>query len=193
MRLKIWYPLKVTHIVQGFGENKLPLYKELGLEGHTGLDMTCGDGELVHAAHEGRVVYAGEDGSTGYIVVLRSNESFQDYNGVYYFWKTIYAHLKKNIPTKVGTQVKVGDVIGYADNTGFSTGTHLHFSLKPQWEGEEDWKLENAFQDNGYRGAVDPIPYFVGQSAYAARAIPIISTLIELYKQLIEKLKKADS
>ena len=57
--------------------------------------------------------------------------------------KTIYWHLIKEIPVKVGQKVQAGDVVGYADNTGFSTGDHLHFGLKPQEKGENDWTWVN--------------------------------------------------
>ena len=56
--------------------------------------------------------------------------------------------------------------MGTADNTGCSTGAHLHFGLKPIAQGENDWTWTNSEQTNGYFGAIDPAPYFVGISAY---------------------------
>ncbi|PIU42924.1 MAG: hypothetical protein COS98_00345, partial [Parcubacteria group bacterium CG07_land_8_20_14_0_80_35_11] len=41
---------------------------------------------------------------------------------------TRYAHLKSFI-VKNGKEVNQGEKIGYSDNTGASTGTHLHFAL----------------------------------------------------------------
>jgi hypothetical protein len=35
--------------------------------------------------------------------------------------------------------------------------------LKPVYQGEQPWQWDNVEQENGYRGAVDPAPYFVGQ------------------------------
>ncbi len=40
---------------------------------------------------------------------------------------TLYAHMKGFAVT--GGYVKKGQVIGYQGNTGFSTGSHLHFSV----------------------------------------------------------------
>ncbi len=59
-----------------------------------------------------------------------------------------------------GTQVKIGDLVGYADSTGASTGDHLHFGLKPVAVGEAQNTWYNIEQNNGYMGAINPFPYF---------------------------------
>ena len=41
----------------------------------------------------------------------------------------IYGHLSE-FTVKNGQYVKVGDLIGYSGNTGFTTGAHLHFGVK---------------------------------------------------------------
>lgn len=41
----------------------------------------------------------------------------------------IYGHLSK-FSVKEGQQVHAGDLIGYSGNSGFSTGSHLHFGIK---------------------------------------------------------------
>ncbi|KPV53506.1 hypothetical protein SE17_09295 [Kouleothrix aurantiaca] len=49
---------------------------------------------------------------------------------------TIYGHMIKKPPVKVGQVVDVGDLIGYMGSTfdrsggGYSTGVHLHFTVK---------------------------------------------------------------
>lgn len=41
-----------------------------------------------------------------------------------------YVHLSpKNPVVHIGQRVRVGDVIGYSGNTGFTTGPHLHFEV----------------------------------------------------------------
>ncbi|MFQ5532877.1 MAG: M23 family metallopeptidase, partial [Candidatus Methylomirabilales bacterium] len=42
--------------------------------------------------------------------------------------KTFYGHNKKNA-VKKGVRVKRGQVIGYVGNSGYSTGSHLHYEV----------------------------------------------------------------
>lgn len=67
---------------------------------------------------------------------------------------------KSPIEGHSGIQIKRGDLLGYADNTGLSTGDHLHFGLKPVLSANEapfTWTTVNP--NNGYLGAIDPTPY----------------------------------
>lgn len=161
MKLQLLYPLKDVVFTQQFGQNNLSLYNQLGMLGHNGIDMRAPDGTLVLASHNGRVTYAGYDGSGGLTIVIRTEEQY-DYKDGQSFFKTIYCHLKKDTLLVTGGQtVKAGQVIAQADNTGASTGSHLHFGLKPIYKNEEDWTWFNADQNNGYFGAIDPQPYFV--------------------------------
>lgn len=167
MKLTLYYPMKPYRPGGKFGvcpPGKVCEYYRnvLGLKGHNGIDVPCDTGTPVYASHDGTVTFAGEDGSAGMGVVIRTHEKFDYEKGQAYF-KTIYWHLKKDgIKVKAGQKVKAGDLIALANNTGFSTGSHLHFGLKPVYKGEKDWEWWNAEQDNGYKGAIDPDPYFVG-------------------------------
>lgn len=151
-------PLFVT---QGFGENSIPLYKELGMKGHNGWDCFANDGDEILATHDGVVTFAGDDGSAGLGVVIRTTEQFEDVNGRLSYWKSLYWHLQRgSIIVHADQAVKKGQVIARADNTGLSTGTHLHFGIKPVEQGEQDWQWGNLEVKNGYNGAVDPKPYY---------------------------------
>lgn len=162
MKLQLLYPLKDVLFTQQFGQNNLDLYTKLGMKGHNGIDMRAPDATLVLASHNGRVTYAGYDGSGGLTIVIRTEDQY-DYNGGQSYFKTIYCHLKKDTLLVTGGQtVKAGQAIAQADNTGASTGSHLHFGLKPIYRSdEEDWTWYNLDQNNGYFGAIDPQPYFV--------------------------------
>lgn len=184
MKLKLFYPTKQWSVFQKFGEchpSVCAIYRGLGLNGHNGIDAFAKHGQIVRAAHDGTVTFAGEDDSAGYGVVVRTNEKFE-YNTTTAYYKTIYWHLQKDgIQVKAGQKVKTGDVLGLADNTGLSTGDHLHFGLKPVYKGETDWQWTNAEQNNGYKGAIDPEPFFTGTHAEDAYIIPKASDQIALF------------
>ena len=196
MKLKLFYPLKPWRVNQPFG-NVSPMYTNLGLKGHNGLDLYAVDSQPIRAAHDGIVTFCGEDGSGGLGVVIRTTETFDYYSPKTgklqpSFFKTIYWHLKPNTFKVKATQVvKTGDILALADNTGISTGTHLHFGCKPVYKGEKDWEWWNAEQDNGYRGSIDPMPFFSG--IYAEQVVKyrgLQVSIISILEKLIELIKK---
>lgn len=182
-KFELYFPIKPWKVTQVFGVNG-KYYQDNGIDikGHNGIDLRAYHGQNVYASHDGEVTYAGVDSNEGYGVVIRTTEPV-DYEGKLVYMKTIYWHLIKIIPVKVGQKVKAGDIIGYADNTGFSTGDHLHFALKPQGKGENDWTWYNTEQNNGYKGAIDPTPFFNGKYAVDVR-IGILRQLLELAQRL---------
>ncbi len=132
-------------ISQRFGENLLN-YSQFGLEGHSGIDIPLKDRTEIYASHDGIITFTGLDSAGGIGVDLWNKEGK---------FKTRYWHLRAYKP-KVGELLKAGDLIGWGDSTGFSTGHHLHFALK-----RTDVNNNTINHDNGYFGAIDPEPYFV--------------------------------
>lgn len=183
-KFELFYPVKPWVVTQGFGGN-VELYGQFGIDGHNGLDIAATHGQPVFAAHDGIVTYAGMDSNEGVGVVLRTEEQFDYGEGVAYM-KSIYWHLINNIVVRVGQKVKAGDLLGYADNTGFSSGDHLHFAVKPIAQGENEWIWYNVRQKNGYNGAVDPTPFFNGY--YAQDAQQVISALEQQIKLLMMQI-----
>lgn len=156
----MFYPVKPLVVNQPFGTHP-EIYAQFGLMGHNGLDLESVHGQPVYAAHDG-VCHPEIDANQGNGVVLRTLVPY-DYQGLPTFFKTIYWHLiKADAVVKEGQHVQAGQLIGYADSTGFSTGDHLHFGLKPQQWDENNWIWYNTDQKNGYLGAIDPTPYWNG-------------------------------
>jgi len=187
MKLELFYPVKPYKLIQSFGLNP-DYYKFLGIIGHNGEDLVASRNQIVRAAHDGLITFTGQDGSGGWGVVIRTEDERDDFQGIKSYWKTIYWHLLPNIPIKAGQKVKVGDVIGYADSTGFSTNDHLHFGLKPIAQGEADWQWENIYQNNGFKGAVNPYNYWNKYYAEdAQRVLAIYQNIIQLLKNFLFK------
>lgn len=112
-------------------------YKEWGIKGHHGIDFKLPLGTKVVATDSGKVVQAGNNNDFGTSVTLE------------HAWgSSIYAHLKE-VRVSPGQKIKIGQVIGLSGQSGFTTGAHLHFGIKP---------LVVNF-DNGYLGFISPEPY----------------------------------
>lgn len=159
MKFKLYPPLKEMFVTQKFGENTISYYKDIGMLGHNGIDYRAPDSTPIYASHDGRVTFAGYDGSGGLGIIIRTNTEVELLDGTSNI-KTIYWHLKKDSLKVTGSQQVVkGQLLGLADNTGMSTGSHLHFGMKKIAQGENDWDWYNTEQKNGYFGAIDPQPY----------------------------------
>jgi len=110
----IW-PIK-GEITSGFGWRTSPIWG--GKEFHEGIDIAVNTGTPVKAAADGEIIYV--DWMTGYgnLVIISHGSDVS----------TFYAHLK-SFTIKKGEMVKQGQTIAYSDNTGWSTGPHLHFGV----------------------------------------------------------------
>lgn len=188
-KFEIFYPVKPWKINQGFGVNG-DYYKKFGIKGHNGLDAYAVHGQPVYAAHDGVVTYAGVDAGEGWGVVLRTDGEMSYVGGSAYF-KSVYWHLINNIQVKAGQRVKAGQLLGYADSTGASSGDHLHFAIKPMLKGENEWTFENVVQNNGYNGAIDPTPYFNGYYAVdAQKVLNLLQTMLSLLQKAIPTFRR---
>src|SRR3990167_1794338 len=167
MKLILQNPLKEYKINQKFG-NKNPIYNVIGGY-HNGIDFRASHGTPIYASHDGFASYQIDSGG-GHGVVVISDKEYEHEKGTSYI-KSIYWHMvdplkepkyKSPLADKTGfTPVKTGDLIGYANNTGRSTGSHLHYALKPVEKGENwgTWYTINSIAP--YYGAIDPEPYLV--------------------------------
>lgn len=203
MKLSLKYPVSPIVFNQKFGENANPIYAKEGMNGHNGIDFRAYHGQPIYATHDGLASFQ-IDAQGGHGVVIVTNEQF-DYplypdlpNNEVYF-KTIYWHLcdglkepqfKSPFQDKTGFfPVRCGDLIGYADSTGLSTGDHLHFGLKPAAKGEDWGTWYNVMQNNGYNGAIDPMPYFNDIQALHDQLTQTQLKLIDVLKTLKDYLQ----
>jgi len=117
-------PLDKLRITQEFGNTSFALSGAYNGKGHNGIDLAASIGTPVKAAMTGIVKGSGDTGSVrgcysyGRWVLVRHE------NGL----DTLYAHLSQ-IGVTTGQAVATGDLIGYAGQTGYATGPHLHFGV----------------------------------------------------------------
>ena len=112
-------PISGARLSSRFGMRKHPIlgYSKM----HRGVDFAARRGTPIMAAGDGRVTFAGRNGSYGKFLEIRHLNGFS----------TRYGHLHKfGKKIKKGTIVKQGETIGFVGNTGRSTGPHLHYEVK---------------------------------------------------------------
>lgn len=146
-----------TYISSGYSDRSLN-----GSSGfHYGLDISRGNNPSIIAAYDGIVTkvvnnsvntYKSKKANYGTYVIIEHN-----YNGEKIY--SIYGHMKYNsIPENiyVGAKVKTGTKIGTMGNTGYSSGTHLHFEMR-----KNDTKVETRAKNN-----VNPLDYINPNNPY---------------------------
>ena len=177
--MKILRPLRTDCITQKFGENKLPIYKQMGMLGHNGIDFACWRGEpIYHSANFEGKAKTEIDMKGGIGVDIISSEKFEDG----YYRKLRYWHFQK-AAVYDGQIIKMGDLIGWGDNTGMSTGNHLHLGFK-----RCDENGEPVDRNNGYYGARDFSQWFENEFVYE-ETLNILKLLIENLKSKLIELR----
>jgi len=123
-------------LTQGFGLNPAD-YACFGLKGHNGLDYGLPTGTQVIAPHDGKVIEAQNDpsGYGNYIKIENTKGG------------SVLAHLQ-TFQVKVGDMVSEGQPIALSNNTGNSTGPHLHWG----------YYLFPRDRNNGFNGYIDQLP-----------------------------------
>jgi murein DD-endopeptidase MepM/ murein hydrolase activator NlpD len=85
---------------------------------HFGVDMAAPEGTPFYAAHAGVVTVSRYEGGYGLCIMIDHG------NGI----ETVYGHASALYVT-FGQRVEAGQQIGLVGNTGYSTGSHLHFEV----------------------------------------------------------------
>jgi murein DD-endopeptidase MepM/ murein hydrolase activator NlpD len=110
-------------ITQLFGVNPAS-YARFGLNGHNGVDFGCPTGTRILSGTDGVVLRAGDFTGTNWNGFGVMVEVWDDIQNV----ATLYAHLQQ-VLVKAGDRVHARQVVGLSNNTGNSTGPHLHFGV----------------------------------------------------------------
>jgi len=182
----LFQPLKPYILNQGFGENKMciddttnrvfskvPFLNETvcptgsrsvysSMKGHNGLDLQAKRWQEVYACQDGIVTEIEADPARGLGVGIVTNDKyFCVETGKDELFKIRYWHFIA-LDIYFGEKISVGDLIGFADSTGYSSGDHLHLEVKPVEITDYENGIpvvKNILQNNGYFGAINPTPY----------------------------------
>jgi len=95
---------------------------------HNGIDIAASTGTGVYAYASGTVIAVSQDNTLGKYIAIDHG------NGLV----TRYLHLSKFNVNK-GDKVGTGDRIGSVGNTGYSTGSHLHFEVLKNGSYQNPW------------------------------------------------------
>lgn len=198
------FPLKGSSITQTFGQDKtctdtatgtkykskatdakcpagyVSLYQKMGMNGHNGIDMHAKLWQPIYASCDGWVEEVQTNEKVGLGVgVITNVKYFCAETGKEEYFKYRNWHFQA-INIIKGQAVKTGDLLGWAGMTGYATGVHDHFELKPVAQ-DKKGKWYNVLQTNGYFGAIDPAPYL--------DSVPAID--INIYKKTLDTLIRA--
>jgi murein DD-endopeptidase MepM/ murein hydrolase activator NlpD len=89
---------------------------------HTGVDLAASGGTPIYAAADGVVEVQNDHTGYGILTVVRHENGLVSY----------YAHQRKRYK-QAGDRVAAGEVIGEVGTTGNSTGNHLHFEVRTNY------------------------------------------------------------
>jgi murein DD-endopeptidase MepM/ murein hydrolase activator NlpD len=112
---------------------------------HEGLDFHARVGDPVLACRDGHVVWASNQRRIGGDSLLGSHIIIEHGDGLI----TWYGHLS-NMLSAVGDVVELGDTIGWAGESGRTTGPHLHLIVQHIGHGLSGYVLPDV---------VDPLKY----------------------------------
>jgi len=216
-KLKMYRAVKSNFLTQGFGENKSccllnpdktpvrpfkiitsmnetcpvgygSFYKVIGMKGHNGRDWMAWHGEPVYfpCEFDGWLRSAMDlDGGFG-VDIVSKQPILEDEKGVLQYVKWRAWHGMKAMKEE-DSDVKLGDLVMLADNTGASSGSHLHES--PKWCNSSGNGIK---EDNGYQGAIPP-EFLEIENVFVGKVVEVIKptqTLIQKLLQMVVQLIK---
>ena len=186
--MKVQLPIDPFELTQGFGENP-NWYVVYKLKGHNGWDI--------------KTIYPDTPSGRRYITAPQDVQFYKQSNdppgyGLYFevitkaksLWKHTFAHCHS---IETFTDKKQGETMAISDNTGNSTGPHLHWTTKRIKIVNGQHEVQDY--NNGYFGAVNPQEYVDEVRSYnGAQPMPDTNITIEgsLYEKLVGNSTKWD-
>ncbi|MDP2647993.1 MAG: peptidoglycan DD-metalloendopeptidase family protein [Candidatus Yanofskybacteria bacterium] len=144
-RLFQW-PEDGYRLTQGYGMTTYARRGAYGGSPHNGIDMASGFGSDIKSVGDGEILANGQNNGFGnWVAVKHVNDLV-----------SVYGHMSSFAPLKVGTQVKMGQVIGYEGSTGNSTGSHLHLSMYREFF---TYIKNDQLYFNYFEGSINPLDY----------------------------------
>ena len=111
--------LSLSQPVSGMISSRFGSRSSVRSSAHTGLDIATASGTGIRAIAEGKVIFAGTNGSYGKLVKIDHGNGIESW----------YAHCS-NIYVSVGEKVNSSTTIAAVGSTGNSTGPHLHLEIR---------------------------------------------------------------
>lgn len=140
-------------ITQGYGSTPFAR-THYASKRHNGIDIAAPIGTPIYSAADGRVVGVGDQDKYCYKGAYGKFIAITHYNGL----TTLYGHLSLQVVSE-GQELKKGDLIGYMGSTGYSYGSHLHFTVYAT----PTFKIAPALKTCGpkmpFGGDVNPFDY----------------------------------
>ncbi len=132
-----------------FGWRVHPISKTVKF--HEGVDFGCPNNTPLIAVKDGTIIHSGWISGYGYTVII-------DHGGGY---QSLYAHMSDvtndGIKVSAGSRVVKGQVVGLSDNSGGSTGPHLHFAIKKTNE-SQTYRRGDQTKTTNYVNPLNYIP-----------------------------------
>jgi len=116
-----WPLTGLMKVTSPYGERMHPIIGEEAF--HRGVDLHARYGSAILAPADGVVLYVGPKTAYGNMLVVLHGGGIA----------TVYGHLWK-FAVHPYERVEKGQLLGYTGNTGFSTGSHLHFEVRQDGE-----------------------------------------------------------
>lgn len=138
------WPTDYKVITQGWNLHP-EWYNKYGLPGHEGVDIQAPNNSNIYACADGKITQ----------VIISDTHAYGNHVRIQHVlgYQTIYAHLQ-SVAVTPQQEVKRKQIIGKANSTGNSTGSHLHLTLKRL---NATANGETIFPND----IVDPTPYLI--------------------------------